>query len=249
MTHADRIRQFVIDNYVDPARSAGRTECTVRAGDVHRSMNLRDRMPAVCSAIGGVKFLHMATVSLRDRTGPTNGANVYFCFNLQPERTNFTAPMKKPASGDLPTPANVDLDLTNSLVLVSCVKSKLPYAAPARDLYTSALFTKARSLVETSGARWYVLSSLYGLVEPDAKIDTYDFTLNTLGVAERRSWAMGVLPKLLPEAAKYKRVVIFAGERYREYLIGPLERQGLSVIVPMRGLRFGEQLAWLSDHQ
>jgi len=86
-------------------------------------------------------------------------------------------------------------------------------------------------------------------VEPDAKIDTYDFTLNTLGVAERRSWAMGVLPKLLPEAAKYKRVVIFAGERYREYLIGPLERQGLSVIVPMRGLRFGEQLAWLSDHQ
>lgn len=131
---------------------------------------------------------------------------------------------------------------------VSCVKSKLSHPAPARALYTSAWFRKVRDIVETSGARWFVLSSRCGLVTPDVEIAPYDYTLNTLGVAERKDWATNVLDKLLPEMVSERRVVMFAGHRYREFLVEPLRQRGLEVEVPMANLTRGEQLAWLSEH-
>ena len=39
----------------------------------------------------------------------------------------------------------------NRIYLVACVKRKLPRPAPARDLYTSDWFRKARQYVEQSG--------------------------------------------------------------------------------------------------
>ena len=68
-------------------------------------------------------------------------------------------------------------------------------------------------------------------------------------MAERRAWATKVLDKLLPEIAGQQRVVMFAGHRYREFLIEPLRRHGKTVVVPMAHLRRGEQLAWLSEHE
>ncbi|MBL1431142.1 MAG: hypothetical protein COA60_010035 [Robiginitomaculum sp.] len=79
---ADRIRQFVLEQYILPARTSNITEVMVRAGDVHAQMKLSHRMPAVCSAVGGKKFLNLAGVKLIRRTGPANGANVYFRFAL-----------------------------------------------------------------------------------------------------------------------------------------------------------------------
>jgi cytoplasmic iron level regulating protein YaaA (DUF328/UPF0246 family) len=103
-------------------------------------------------------------------------------------------------------------------------------------------------LVEASGGRWFVLSALYGLVPPDAEIAPYEHTLNTLEVADRRAWANKVLEKLLPEIADVKRVVMFAGHRYREFLVEPLEQRGIMVEAPMAHLKRGEQLRWLSEH-
>jgi cytolysin (calcineurin-like family phosphatase) len=113
-------------------------------------------------------------------------------------------------------------------------------------LYTSAWFQKVRDIVEASGARWFILSARYGLVAPNAEIEPYERTLNTLGVAERRAWASAVLDKLLPELTGENRVVMFAGDRYREFLVVPLRSQGIKVEVPMANLAFGQQLAWLS---
>ena len=135
------------------------------------------------------------------------------------------------------------------MVLISCVKSKLSHSAPARALYTSGWFRKVRDIVEASGARWFVLSSRYGLVAPDAEIAPYDYTLNTVGVDERKGWATNVLDKLLPELASEMRVVMFAGRRYREFLVEPLRQRGIEVEVPMAKLTRGEQLAWLSGQQ
>jgi hypothetical protein len=73
-----------------------------------------------------------------------------------------------------------------------------------------------------------------------------DYTLNTLGVIERRDWANKVLAKLLPEIRDEQRIVMFAGHRYREFLVEPLLRHGFKVEVPMAHLTRGEQLAWLS---
>lgn len=55
---------------------------TIRAGDVHKEMNLVDRMPAVCGAIGTKKFENQYNVRLIDRKGPTQGANVFFTFRV-----------------------------------------------------------------------------------------------------------------------------------------------------------------------
>ena len=78
---ADRIRQAALDTYIFPARAAGRKDVVIRAGDLHSEMNLRSAMPAICSALGSTKFELLAGVELVI-IGPTNGANVYFRFDL-----------------------------------------------------------------------------------------------------------------------------------------------------------------------
>lgn len=249
MSQANRIRQFALDHYIVPARAAGLAEVTIRAGDVHKDMRLINAMPAVCSALGSGKFDEFAGVKRTALTGPANGANVYLTFSLSARPVSERAmvlrrePIRRPA----PSQLRRRLDLAGTVVLVSCVKSKLSHSAPARELYTSAWFQKARDLVEASGARWFILSSRYGLVAPDAEIAPYDYTLNTLGVAERRAWAAKVLDKLLPAMASEKRIVMFAGHRYREFLVEPLQRRGVEVEVPMTNLKRGQQLSWLSD--
>lgn len=80
-------------------------------------------------------------------------------------------------------------------------------------------------------------------------IEPYDYTLNTLGVRERRAWAKQILEQLEPQLNETKRIVMFAGQRYREFLIQPLERLGIAVEVPMENLRQGQQLAWLTDFE
>lgn len=139
------------------------------------------------------------------------------------------------------------LDLSDAVTLLSCVKSKLPHRAPARLLYCSQWFCKARDLVERRNARWLILSALYGLVEPDQAIEPYELTLNSLGVSARHVWADRVLQELLPKLQDSKRVVFFAGTRYREFLVPTLQRQGLTIEVPMEGLTQGRQLAWLGS--
>ena len=85
--------------------------------------------------------------------------------------------------------SKASLDLTDALVLVSCVSQKLSEPAPARLLYQSEWFTKVRSLVETQKADWLILSALYGVLAPDTRIAPYEKTLNSAGVVERRAWA------------------------------------------------------------
>jgi hypothetical protein len=251
MTQADKIRQFALDHYVVPARASGLGVITIRAGDVHRDMNLANAVPAVCSAIGSKKFQQIAGVRSINQTGPSNGANVYFQFGLNADSPLTHSVGSSPSAPLRPSAApqsEQKLALADALVLVSCVKSKRARTAPARSLYTSAWFCKVRDLVESGGARWFVLSALYGLVLPDAEIAPYELTLNALGVADRRAWANRVLEKLLPEIVDVKRVVMFAGHRYREFLIEPLARRGIKVEVPLAHLKIGEQLRWLSKH-
>ena len=130
--------------------------------------------------------------------------------------------------------------------LVSCVSQKRVTPSPAKDLYTSPLFRKARAYVERTGDLWFVLSAQYGLVHPDEVIEPYDLTLNTMEVSGRRRWAGRVLTQLEPHLDGVGTVTFMAGQRYREFLELPLRSRGLIVSVPMEGLKIGEQLSWLS---
>lgn len=133
-----------------------------------------------------------------------------------------------------------------SIYLVSCVAQKQSRRAPARDLYISPWFRKARTYVESTGQPWFVLSAEHGLVSPDQVVSPYDLTLNTMAVAARRQWANRVLTQLAPHLDGVGSVVFLAGHRYREFLEPSVRGRGLVVSVPMEGLRIGEQLRWLT---
>ena len=134
----------------------------------------------------------------------------------------------------------------NALHLVSCVSAKRPTPAPAKDLYISPLFLKARAYVERAGGPWFILSAKYGLVHPNEVVAPYDVTLNAMPVADRRNWARRVLTQLEPHLTNSTSITFLAGHRYREFLEQPLRQKGLAVSVPMQGLKIGEQLSWLT---
>lgn len=55
---------------------------------------------------------------------------------------------------------------------------------------------------------------------------------------------MRVLSELRQVVQPGDTVVLLAGAKYREFLVGPLRRAGLEVIIPMEGLAIGKQLRW-----
>jgi len=134
-----------------------------------------------------------------------------------------------------------------TVYLVSCVGMKKRGTHPAKDLYDSPWFKKARAYVERQGGPWYILSAKYGLLDPDEKIPPYEMTLNNMPAAERRAWARSVLEDLRRVIRPTDHIVFLAGQRYREYLIAEVRRVSSEVSVPMEGLGIGEQLAWLTQ--
>lgn len=135
-----------------------------------------------------------------------------------------------------------------SCYLISCVGQKQPTPAKAKDLYISAWFTKARAYVERSSDPWFILSAEHGLVDPEITIAPYEKTLNTMGVRSRREWAAKVISQMRKRLPQCDRIVVFAGARYREFLMDYLRTRAPRVLIPMEGLAIGEQLSWLGSH-
>lgn len=79
---ADDIRDYVIQEWIEPARKAGFRQAIVRAGDVHEAMGLQNRMPAVCAALDAAEFGERAGVTLITRSGPRQGADAEWVFAL-----------------------------------------------------------------------------------------------------------------------------------------------------------------------
>jgi len=245
MSQADQIRTYIVQELIGPSRMSGKQTVEIRAGDVHRAMGLANAYPAVCSALRGRKLEAQAGIKLIERRGPENGGNVWFTFdlaNVPPQRSGRTetAPDRQRPAEQLPE------EFTDALILISCTKAKLERPNLARDLYCSPAFRMKKAIVQEQGARWLILSAKYGLVEPDEKVAPYDFTLAKAGIHYRREWAKNVLRDLIPIAKNHGCVISLAGSKYTELLVGPLSANGVTVREPLKGLRQGEQLAWLS---
>ena len=251
---ADRIRANARARHIEPARHAGRKTVTLRAGDIARDMGLKNRMPAVCSALGSKLFLREAGLRLVERIGPHQSTTTEFRFKILDRSAEGPIPVSTERVS-APPPTRIapkrrstpDMGDGRRLFLVSCVKTKLRTRARAKDLYVSAWFRKARACVESTGCPWGILSAEYGLLHPDEEIRPYEKTLNAMPVAERRAWAYEVLESMDPFLVGIDTVVFFAGERYREFLEPGLREWGVAVTVPMLGLSQGRQLAWLDD--
>lgn len=252
MSQADRIRVFVVQRLVQPARMAGRSSLTVRAGDVHQAMGLVNMPRAVCSVLRGSKLHQEAGLTFKGQEGPADGLNVWFHFDLTGEDNLVETPAARRTPPPSVTPSSPIRDVSDwsgALVLISCTKAKLSKPATARDLYSSPAFQMKRQLAEGAGASWVVLSAKHGILQPEDAVEPYDETLTTMGVAARKAWARSVLPTLIPLAREAGHVVCLAGQRYIEFLVQPMTEAGMSVSQPLKGLRQGEQLAWLTQHQ
>lgn len=131
--------------------------------------------------------------------------------------------------------------------IVSCVAGKLDHRAPARELYSSSWFRKARAYAEQRRRPWWILSAKHHLVHPDAVLEPYEFELSQLKKPQRISWARTCAMQLLAHVGRNSCVELLAGQVYRKHLRGELERKGVEVVVPMQGMQIGEQLAWLTQ--
>ena len=132
------------------------------------------------------------------------------------------------------------------IALVSCAKRKLSKPAKGRDLYISPLFQKSREWAERNCNEWYILSAKYGLVRPSRRLAPYEKTLNAMSSREREEWAHYVF-KQMKNAGVIKYGVQFvwlAGQSYKENLSCLL--QPFIQRDPMKGLKMGERLQWLS---
>lgn len=124
------------------------------------------------------------------------------------------------------------------MVLVGCVKSKLDRPAPARELYTSALFRKQRAYAEATGVPWFVLSAEYGLVEPTRMIEPYELHLASTSRAYRTGWGRRVVDDLAAKLGGLGSLVIeiHAGAAYVEALRDGLAGAGATIVEPLAGL-------------
>ena len=82
MQQADTIREFACRHYVEPARKAGKKQLTIRMGDVHSAMGLKDKLPAVCSALQASKFQTDCRLALLNQDGPLQGSNRVLTFEI-----------------------------------------------------------------------------------------------------------------------------------------------------------------------
>lgn len=263
-TLADRIRKHVMERHVRPFLKSDEATLSIRAGDVVRGMGLVNRTPNVCSALEGRRFqqeAQRAGLAFVSRTGPRRSTTTMFHYK-RVGSPKATAQVGGDAAHQVslrPPPRAVEIQRTKvpptgtaklpaaDLCLVSCVSKKQVHPAPAKELYISDWFMKVRTLVETQGWPWFILSAQHGLVHPDKEIAAYEKTLNTMRVDERRAWANDVMRALEGRLDGVRSVVVFAGEKYREFLVPETQRRGVQVHVPMEGLQIGKQLAWLND--
>lgn len=243
VSQADAIRSYAYEQYVRPWRQSGAArQLAIRAGDTLREMGLRNAAPNVCSALSSQAFLSHAGLVLVKRTGPHASTTTTFYYESGGAGTSLPKQHKtERLAQDDPLPAA-------DLCLVSCVKTKLDRPAPARELYRSDWFRKARAVVERHGWPWGILSTRYGLVHSDETITPYEKTLNDMRASERRAWAARVIEALDPLLDDGNHVVFFAGMAYREHLEPHLRGRAITVHVPMAGLKQGEQLSWLARH-
>ena len=115
--------------------------------------------------------------------------------------------------------------------------------------FPSDLFSKAYAYAEQKYDFVAILSAKYGLLFPNDEIEPYDLTLNNMGVLERREWAKKTFTQMKNklQLKDFDKIFFHAGKKYREHLIPKLENLGVKCEIPLKGLRFGEQLAWYKE--
>lgn len=79
---ADRIRQYVLEHYIEPAREEGRDDAEVLVRDVNAALGLKEAWPNICQVLGGRLFQDMAQLPEPERIGAHQSSATVFRFKL-----------------------------------------------------------------------------------------------------------------------------------------------------------------------
>jgi hypothetical protein len=131
------------------------------------------------------------------------------------------------------------------IYLVAGCGKQLTYPAAAKDLYYSQHFQACRRYVEEQESRWYILSPLHQVINPEAIIKPYDKSPYSLSHQERILWAQQVAENLIQVASPEIEFVFLTGKLYRQEVTPILKAKGYETKVPMQHLAIGQQLAWI----
>jgi hypothetical protein len=135
--------------------------------------------------------------------------------------------------------------MRNTIVLISCGKTKRSQKSRAEALYISERFVKSLRYAKTLTSEEYIfiLSAKHGLLPLDKEIEPYDKTLIAMSATEKQDWAQNVLSSL-------RKVTDIDNDEY-VFLTDPKEySEGLTpllkhCILPFNGLSSDEMIEWL----
>lgn len=126
------------------------------------------------------------------------------------------------------------------IALISCSKTKSNTRTKAMHMYQGNLFLKSLMFCFRYNIKTYILLAKYGLLDLEDVIDPYEDTLNNKSKLERLEWSDRVNASLV--SLGISEAIIFAGKRYHEFL-------NIKKILPLEGLRLGQQLKWFNDKE
>ncbi len=79
---ADRVRQYVLETYIEPAREKEAETADVPVRAVHDALGLHQSWPNVCQALDGRKLLDMIDLAPPEKIGPDQSPATIFRFHL-----------------------------------------------------------------------------------------------------------------------------------------------------------------------
>jgi hypothetical protein len=80
---SDAIRRHAYEKYVVAARRRKEKTVSINVGEVHRALDLDNRVPLVCAALGSKKFLTEHGLRILSKTGPPSGQSTTVTFTYE----------------------------------------------------------------------------------------------------------------------------------------------------------------------
>ena len=90
---------------------------------------------------------------------------------------------------------------------------------PARDLYVSERFVKAKAVAEKLSDAWFVLSALHGLLPSDKVVENYDLGLHSLSSEQKSNWTSSVRGSMKDMFTKEDRITFLCSDAYTDDLV------------------------------
>ncbi len=127
-------------------------------------------------------------------------------------------------------------DEAGRVVLVGSSGEVAGSARPARELFASGGFARARDCAVRSGNPWFVLSAKHGLLDPDDVVGPFAVLIGDQPAGYRAAWAEWVVVQLADRVRlSGVTVEVHGGVDFAQALKGPLERRGARTEIPLPG--------------